>query len=148
MNDEFIEKYQVSAIRETTIFHLAINGGLSDYGLKNSSFTLSNVENLSNQTISTWLPPKQYRKFIGKILISKKENKLSGIIFFTGEDKIISKQFFSNYQDCNGLLFPCEILSIKYYDEIETYEKTTYKNIKVNDYEDNSNYYLDITEYK
>ncbi len=147
VDDTIKEILKSPNIRETTIFHLALNGQMSDYGLKTSSFTLDKVEGYELQTITTWIPPEEYREYIGKILISKKENKLAGIIFFSGKDEIMSKQFFSKYKNCNGLQFPSEILIIKYFDGIEIYEKTTYKNIKVNNYENNDNYHFELDKY-
>lgn len=147
VNDTIKKIIKSPNIRETTIFHLALSSQMTDYGLKNSNFILDKVNVSEKQTITTWLPPKEYRKYFGKILISQKENKLSGIIFFSEEDKIISKQFFSKYQNFSGLQFPTEILIIKYYEDKEIYEKITYKNIKVNNYENNDSYSIELDKF-
>ncbi len=141
---ELLEKYKTPDIIETTIFHLSLNGQLSNYGLKQSKFIINKVENSGTQIITTWLPPDEYKNAIDKILISTKENQMSGIIFFSDKDKIISKHFFNNYKNYEGLQFPSEVLVIKYFDNIEIYEKTTFKNIKINNYEENNNYHFDI----
>ena len=97
-----------------SIFNLALNNNLKDYGLKKSVFSLQSVTKEDNMVISTWAPKKEFEKQIGEVKISIVNNKLNGVIFYNAEKKIIGKQIFSKYTTIKGLDFPTEILHFSY----------------------------------
>jgi len=137
-------KQSVPSILEFTVFQLAMNGQLSDYGLKNSSFTVEEVEKEDNQIITTWKLPTKYSKKFGKIMTSVKDRQLYGIVFLDTKGSVISKQFFDNYILISGLSFPTEIIQISYIVDDkgtkENYQLTNFKNVIVNE-KSNENYY-------
>ena len=139
-NNALLSKTGTIKMADFTIFSMALNGKLSDYGLKDSEFILSNVEKDGDNVISTWEPPKTYKDFMGKVMIMKKDDNISGIIFFNKEGEIISRQFFRKYKNVNGMLFPTEIIVEKIIDGEKFYEITTYENITVDDYKNEDKY--------
>lgn len=118
-------------LSQFSMFHLALTSQINNYGLKNTKFRIGKVEKQKDMVISTWLPPMQYVKHFGKVLISNKNNKLFGIVFLDQKDGVIRKQFFNNYQNIHGLEFPMEIIDITYIGGNENYQVTTYKNIEI-----------------
>jgi len=133
IDNKIISRQSVPAVIEFSIFHLTLNGNLADYGLKKTSFTIEKTEKDKGMVITTWKPPANFAKRLGKIMVSNQDKKLQGIIFFNPAGTIISKQFFKKYFNSNGLEFPSEIVQINYTNGKEGYELTTYSKILVND---------------
>lgn len=124
-----------------SIFNLALNNNLKDYGLKKTMFSLKEVTKDQDMVISTWVPKKEYEKVLGEVKISIVKNRLNGVIFYGPDRKIIGKQIFSNYVSIKGFEFPAEILHIAYLKNgQEIHQLTTFKNIKVNDWNEASFY--------
>ncbi len=141
-------------INRLSIFALALNGQLQNYGLnKNKAFTISNIERKEGKVYITWQPPKKYRKNIGNIIMEQNRNKLTGIVFLNSEDQVIHKQFFENYTTIQGVNFPQRMVRInKISDTTQTstdstlvprkthYKIITFDNIKVNEDEPDKMY--------
>ena len=73
--------------------------------------------------------------------ISIVNNRLNGVIFYDPAKKMIGKQIFSNYVNIKGFEFPSEILHIAFLKNgQEIHQMTTFKNIKVNDWNEASYY--------
>jgi len=125
-----------------SIFNLALNNNLKDYGLKNSIYSLKSVVKENNMVISTWVPQKEYAKALGEVRISVVNNKLYGVVFYNVKKAIIGKQIFNNYMKIKSFEFPTEIISFSYQDNgQEIHQVTTYKNLKINNWdEDTYNY--------
>jgi len=125
---------------EFSIFHLALNGQLNNYGLDKAGYTIENVKKDKGLVIASWIPSEKYQYKLGKILISIKEKKLYGIVFLDLSEKIVSKHIFNKYMNIDGFEFPSEVIRINYFDNYELYELTSYRKMKVNEKE-NDNYY-------
>ncbi len=125
---------------EFSIFHLALNGQLSNYGLDKAGYTIEKVQKDKGLVIASWVPSEKFQHNLGKILISTKEKKLYGIVFLDLKEKIVSKHIFHKYVIIDGFEFPSEVVRINYFDNYELYELTTYRKIKVNETE-NDNYF-------
>jgi len=124
-----------------SIFNLALNNNLKNYGLQKSVYTMKKVEKDEDLVISTWEPKKEVEKNIGILKIAVGENKLSGIIFYDPQNKMIGKQLFSEYATIGGFEFPTEIMNYSFRtDGSEIHQLTTYKNIKVNNWDENTYY--------
>ncbi|MBN1949805.1 MAG: hypothetical protein JW801_01290 [Bacteroidales bacterium] len=131
-----------------SIYHMVLNNQLDNFGLEESDFTLESVENSEGMVITTWSPSRSMKDHVGKIMISSKNKNMYGIIFFSTEDKIIKKQFFEDYVLAGGLTFPGRIVEITYSGEKEVYQVTTYKNIRVNDTQQDQLYHFDPANFK
>ena len=134
------ETRTIPAIAEFSMFHLCLNGGITDYGLKQSFYTIEKVEKENNMVITTWKAPDKMSKTFGKILLSQENKKLFGVVLFSPTNVLLSKQFFKNYTNVNGLEFPTEIVQILYIKGKESYQLTTYKNIIVDDLKEDNIY--------
>jgi len=122
-----------------------MNGHLSDFGLAEAKFSIKEVLKDNNNVITTWLPPKEYSALISKVLIRNIGNQLDAIIIEDMNEKIISKQFFRNYQIINGLAFPTELVQITFdAEKKENYQLTNFRNIKLNDFKENFLYFFPL----
>ncbi len=127
-----------------SIFNLSLNNNLKDYGLKKSIYSVKSVVKEDNMVISTWVPKKEFEKVLGEVKISVVDNRLYGVVFYNPMKVIIGKQIFTNYTTIHSFEFPSEILNFSYLENgQEIHQVATYKNIKVNNWdEDLYNYTL------
>jgi hypothetical protein len=125
---------------ELSIFHLALNGQLANYGLDKLGYTIENVKKDKGLIIASWIPPEKYKNKLGKILISTKNKRLFGIIFLDAKEKIVSKHRFNKYVNIKGFEFPSEVIRINYFDNYELYELTSYRKILIDEH-GNDDYY-------
>lgn len=142
VNEEIVSSQQIPNLTEFSIFHLALTHNLRNFGIDNKSFILEDVEQDGGMVISTYVPNKKYINYSGKILLSMKEGKLFGIIFYNENGEIIKKQFFEDYILDRGVPFPGKITEVNYDNGTETYKVTTYKNIEYNANEPDRLYYF------
>ncbi len=147
-SDKVIDRQSIPAMTEFSVFHLSLNRRLPDYGLRNSYYSISNVEKDDNMVITTWIPDKTLNKTLGEILISNKEKQLFGIIFYGPEGNIKLKQFFEDYNNYDGMNFPGRIVQITYSEGKENYQITTFTKVIINDIKENDIYNYTIPEYQ
>ena len=133
VDSKLISKQLIPIMVEFSIFHLVLNGNLIDYGLTKTKFKIKKVEKLEGNVISTWEPPAELKKLFGDILLSNVNQQLNGIVFENYEGEVISRQFFQNYIEVNGLSFPQEIIKEDNFNGQKVYELTTFSNILIND---------------
>jgi len=141
-----VSKQSTPSIAELTIYHLALEGNLADYGLKKSNMKIIDVEKDGNKIISTWVPPPELKDVFGSILMMNVDQQLVGIIFKNNEDEVVGRQFFRNYLNINGLSFPQELVKETIVEGKKYYEITTYKNMIVNEKNNNDKYDYKIPE--
>jgi hypothetical protein len=146
-NGRVSQKIRNYAMPEFSIFHLALYGGLSDYGLNKSGYKISNTEKQANQVFITYSPDKSM-KGLGKVVLSQKNGLLTGILFYNPSNKIINKQFYNKYITEKGISFPSEVVSISIKDNKESYQVTTYKKLTINDFKNNTNFDLKLSGIK
>ncbi len=140
VNDEIKGKTPIPAIHEFSIFHLALNNQLEHYGLKKSLYAISSVDREGDMVISTWVPPSTQKSRLGKIMLSNKNNRLFGIVFFDPAGSVVRKQFFEDYKNFGGLQFPQKLVEILHINGKENHQITTYKNIVIDELS-SENYY-------
>jgi hypothetical protein len=138
--DSLVSRDHGVSINEFSIFHLALNNQLADYGLKNSVYKMSNVEVSKGLVISTWSPPDAAKKVLGDVILSTKNKQLQGIVFLNSEGKMMRKQLFQQYDVIQGLSFPTKIFDTFYIENKKTFQVTTYSNITLNE-SNNANFY-------
>lgn len=138
-NGALVKQTTTISLVQSTLFHLALNGQLNDYGLSKSAYKITKVEKDADLVITTYSPPANLPA-LGEIVISTKNKSLYGVVFFDKEKKIISKQIIKSYANVSGLKFPTEIIQVYYKNNKEYYQVITFKNIKVNNLQ-NENFY-------
>ena len=139
--DTLYEKTSIPSINEFTVFHLALNSNLSDFGLKNSVYKINKVEKKNDLVLSYWKIPDQASTILDHVIIAKKDNRLESIVMIGNDAKIVSRQFFKDYEKIDAFEFPRQIVQILYDENgLENYQITEFKNIKINDLCNNSFY--------
>ena len=133
VDDTVVTRQTVPPVAVFSIFHLCLANKLNQFGLQSSAFKIGRVEQKEDMVITTWEPPRSHSRMFGKVMISNKERKLYGIVFFDKDGAIVKKQFFSKYLSINGLEFPGEVVEILYDEGHESYRITKYKNIVLDD---------------
>lgn len=139
-NNKVLSKVPTGNLNDFSVFHLSLNGDLTHFGLSNSPYTIGTVEKKENLVITTWNPPAHYNHLLGKTVISQKDKRLYGLVFFTPKEEIIGKQFFREYINLNGLEFPSEMVQVTFFEKKEYYKITTFKNIEIDEFK-NENLY-------
>jgi hypothetical protein len=133
-NDTLMQRITIPSINEFTLFHLALNAGLNDFGLKKSPYSVSRVEKKGDLVLSYWKIPKQVNTMIDHVVIAKKNNRLESVLMIDHSQKILSRQFFGNYTRIGAFEFPQQVVQILYDSSgREDYQQTEFFNVKVND---------------
>jgi hypothetical protein len=142
---KLISKTATFSLAEFTVFHLALNSHLQDFGLKNTRYVALEVGRDKDLVITTWAPPEKARERLGNILVSVKNKQLFGVIFQDPAGTVIRKQFFEDYHLTGGLAFPGKITEINISNGIESYQVTSYKNIVVDEMENDNRYFYNTS---
>ena len=140
VNDSLVSNHLSAGMAEFSVFNLALNSRLTDFGLKNSSFQIEHVERKGDLVITTWSPDEALKEHMGKILVSTQNKKLFGVVFLDPLGSVLKKQFFEEYFDTSGIAFPSKIVEIGYSEGGESYQVTNFRNIRIDELENNSIY--------
>lgn len=142
-----ISSQNVMVVNEFSIFHLSLSGKLADYGINSGNaakiYKISKVEkDKDGRVITTWsVIEKQLMKTLGKIKMANINKRLDAIAFYDTNEKLLSQQFFKDYVNVNGVEFPRQVTQISNNtDNTQNIQQTTYKNIII-DQEDENNMY-------
>ena len=94
------------------------------------------------RVVTTWsVTEKRLMKTLGKIKMANVNKRLDAIAFYDFNDKLLSQQFFKDYVNINGVEFPRQVTQISNNtDSTQNIQQTTYKNIII-DQEDENNMY-------
>ncbi len=140
VNDSIVAKQLSIGMAEFSVFNLALNSHLPDFGLTKSTYHIYNVELDGDNIITTWAPQENMKEKMGNIMVSTKDKRLLGVVFLNVEGIVLRKQFFEEYQDISGILFPSKIVEIAYGPEGENYQISNFRNLKLNELENNFSY--------
>jgi len=146
INRQLVSKQGNPLKPEFSIFHFILNNNLPDFGLKNSSFKISNVEKSKESIITKWLPPKNTNFPLGKILIATIDKKLQSVLIYNKKDELISRQVFKNYSFINGMEVPNEILTVGYFADKKNYQMIEFSNVQINESGHDKDYDFQITQ--
>jgi hypothetical protein len=147
VNDSVYFSEELPSINEFTVFHLSLNSNLAYFGLNEAQFSIGKVDKIGDLVVSYWNIPPHIQKMISSIAIAQKDNSLHSVVI-AGEDKeVASKQFFRDYIKIGGFEFPGTIIQISYdMDRRENYQVMEFKNIVLNDTENEENYHYKLGE--
>lgn len=140
-NDTMYAKASIPSINEFTVFNLALNSNLTDFGLKNSIYEIIKVEKKNGLTLSYWRVPEQTSTMLNYVVVAKKDNRLESVAMVGNNSNIISRQFFRNYFKIGAFEFPRQIVQI-IYDNTggKNYQVTDFEHIQVNEWSNNNLY--------
>jgi hypothetical protein len=137
----------VMVVNEFSIFHLSLSGKLADYGINSGKaagiYKISKVEKEKDgRIVTTWtVTDKRLMKSLGKIKMANINKKLDAIAFYDTNDKLLSQQFFKDYVNINGVEFPKQVTQISNNaDGTQNIQQSTYKNIVIDQEDENSMY--------
>ena len=129
----------IPAINEFTIFHLALNVSLNEFGLNNSVYKMVKVEKKKDLVLSYWKIPDSTIENMDHIIVAKKNNTLVSVVIVGENQKIISRQFFKDYEKIGAFQFPRRVIHISIDDlNQESLQVFEFSNIKVNDLNNNN----------
>ncbi|MFD2523452.1 hypothetical protein [Emticicia soli] len=138
--DSLLAAQTVTIMNEFSIFHLSLSGKLADYGINsgkvNGVYKIEKVEkDADGRVITTWkVVEKRLLKILGKIKMANIDKKLDAIAFYDVSDKLLSQQFFKDYVNIKGVVFPRQVTQISYNsDGTQNFQQTTYKNIVIDE---------------
>lgn len=144
-NDSILQRWSIPAINEFTVFHLSLNSNLSDFGLKKSKYKISKVEKQGDLVLSYWKIPDQFKLPMDFVIVAKKDNRLESVVMVGENQKILSRQFYSDYIKIDAFEFPRQIVQILYdINGKENYQLTDFRNIKVNNMEESHLYHFKL----
>ncbi len=148
VDNNLIRKQSIIPLLQYTIFNLVLEGKLSDFGLEKSQYKISKVETDKDLIITTWTSPSHLKKQYGHIVTSTKNKDLYGVVIFDPSGNILSKQLFKKYKQIEGIRFPEEIIQVVYSDGKESYQLITFKNVQINNLQNESfyNYCLPVAK--
>lgn len=134
------DKQLTQHLVDFSVFNLVLSGKLDYFGLDNTQYRLVDVKKENDMVISEWALPEEMGSSFGNMLVSQKDNRLYGMVSLDAEGQVVSKQFFTEYQEVDDVLFPCKLIQLSYKDGEAVDKKiTTLRNIKLNT-ERNENY--------
>ena len=123
-------KIPTSAIYKYSVFKLFFKGTLKNYGLKESLYEISEIkENDNGSVYTTWKPSKKMKIKFGKVMTSQKNGLLQGVIFYNLKNQLIGKQFFKDYINVKGMMFPSKIIEITVIENKKHYKITEFSNV-------------------
>jgi len=130
---------------EYSIYHFILNNDISDFGLKKSSFSISNIEKVDNLVITKWVPPSANSSILGNIIVSTKNKRLNTVLIYSSKGVLLNRQIYKNYQSVNGLEIPTEILTVTYIGEIKKYQMIEFRNVVINEPGNDSPYNFNLS---
>ncbi len=122
-------KEPAGQIAEFSVFNLILKAQLGTFGLRNSPFEMTESTNDGEMILSRWESKRALKGPLTAYEIALKDNKLFGIITRGKNDEVLGKQFFSEYLEVEGLLFPTKCEEVRYEKEGTHTKVTTYSNI-------------------
>lgn len=145
-NQKIVSQNFTPSTNKFTIFNLALSGNLKNYGLDKTGYYINSIEESVDQTIIEWLPPEQLKDKLGKAILSLKNDQLFGIVLFKPNGEIMGKRFYQDYISVKGLPFPQKVIQVSYLHGTEFYKITTFKNIKIDELENDEMYRIDLID--
>ncbi|MFY0685929.1 MAG: hypothetical protein JXQ90_02125 [Cyclobacteriaceae bacterium] len=121
-----------------SIYHLILSNNISDFGLGQVGYRMTKVEEEGDKIVTEWrheLIPD------ASVVITKLEGLIDAIIFYDKDYNILAKQFYKEYQKVGRYVFPHKIYETVYAGEVERKKITEHKNVKIDDFEDEEEFY-------
>lgn len=146
-SNKLVSKVKTVLIPDFTIFHLALTGKLSDYGLKpkegeKAIYKIGKIEKTPKGIVSTWVPTEDaFKKIFGDIKMMNVDKKLDAMVFYNPKGVILSQQYFKDYKVSKGVSFPSEVTMISTDEKgKKNLQLTTYRNIQIDQTDENEMY--------
>jgi hypothetical protein len=142
--DTLVSKQVVPPVGEFSIFNMILSQQLSDFGLAKVGYTPGDVQQDGNQVIAQWLPPEQFKAYLGPVSLATEQKRLTAAAFYDKEQKLVSKFYFQDYTLDNGLAIPGKIYQIYYRESGEFIRIMTLKNVTINQTDEDQMYDFEL----
>ncbi len=142
--DTLVAQQIVPPVGEFSIFNMILSQQLNDFGLAKVGYTPGDVQQDGKQVISQWLPPAQFKAYLGPVTMAQENKRLSAAAFYDKEKNLVSKFYFKDYSVQSGLPVPGKIYQLFYREAGEFIRIMTLKNIIINQADEDSTYDFDI----
>jgi len=117
---------------ENELLHYFVNNLIDDLGLKKEGFTMSDSRYDDGYLVTTWTAPSDM-KAVEKVEIVFEDMIPIYAAYFSRENEVMRKIYYSDYYQRNRLLLPRRITEITYTAKNDsTIKRTIYSNIKQN----------------
>lgn len=99
---------------ESNFLYYFLNGNLSDLGLRDMKFQLSDTRNENGMIITSWFPPKELFGVFSKIELVHEDFIPIYISYYGREGKQVKKVFYSEYTNVSEVMLPLQITEFNY----------------------------------
>ncbi|MGB3617639.1 MAG: hypothetical protein WBA12_05925 [Catalinimonas sp.] len=128
------DRQSLPNIIEFTMFHLALNQNLTDFGMKNSVFKIGEVRRVGDQVLTTWSPPAKLAKQFGEVVVAQNNKQLAGLAVYNPDGELLSRQVVKKHLRAGNFSFPGQIVQVTdLEDGRKQYRITTFRNLVVNE---------------
>ncbi len=119
---------------ETTQFYYFFNKYKEDMGLRKMGFINKNSKFDNNLLVTTWQSPPKVEKDIKQVELVHKDGNPIYSKYIDGQNKIVKKIYYAEYQKIGNSDFPLSITQIDYFSAKDSViVKTKYSDIKINE---------------
>jgi hypothetical protein len=138
--DTLVSVRKIVPLVEYSFFHMILSQQLVDFGLAKTGYTAGNVSQDGRQVLSTWNPPAQLAAYLGPVVLAQENKLLTGVALEDKDGKVMGKFYLQDYQIIDGLPVPGKIYQVFYKGETEFRRLLTFKNIVLNQTDDQNRY--------
>lgn len=142
--DTLVSKQVVPPVGEFSIFNMILSQQLTDFGLAKVGYTPGDVQQDGNQVIAQWLPPEQFKAYLGPVSLASEQKRLTAAAFYDKDQKLVSKFYFQDYTMENGLAIPGKIYQIYYRESGEFVRIMALKNVTINQTDEDQFYDFEL----
>lgn len=139
-SDTLVSQQIVPPVGEFSVFNMILSQQLNDFGLSKVGYKPGNVQQEGDQVIAQWLPPEQFKSYLGPVSMAMENKRLSAAAFYDKDQKLVSKFYFKDYTVENGLPVPGKIYQIFYRETGEFIRIMSLKNILINQTDEDNIY--------
>ena len=119
---------------ENSFIHDFLLGSTNDMGLRRLGFTLKSSKVEDDMVITEWIPPLEINSPTNRIELVHENYSPIYMAFYGAKDKLLSKIYYSNYQNVGDLHIPLTITEFQYHPNGDsTVTKRIYSDIKLNE---------------
>jgi len=104
--EQEITRKELAEINQLTIFNKILTFNLKDFGLKESGFTIDEVEESDDSIIVKWTPPEASQPFLDYVITEVTDQYLESVLFYDVDGKAINKTYYEDYDLIKGVPVP------------------------------------------
>lgn len=99
--------------KNNLIYYFA-NNKVSDMGLQEGGFALTNSHNQNNLIISSWQAPTALQQYLASAELVHENFLPKYLAYYSAKGKIVKKIYYLNYQNFRNFVLPMRVVEIEY----------------------------------